>query len=103
MFRRSSNSTMTMDWPGPEIERSSRMPCTVFTTCSISRVTWLSTSSAEAPLSSVRTLTVGRSTEGNRSTPRRAYEAAPTTTRESTSMAANTGRRMQTSASFCID
>ena len=63
---------MTMDWPGPEIDRSSRMPCTVLTTCSISRVTWVSTSSAEAPASSVRTLTLGMSTAGKRSTPRRA-------------------------------
>ena len=101
MFRRRSNSTRTMDWLGPEMERISRMPCTVLTNCSISRVTWVSTSSADAPGSSVRMLTVGTSTDGKRSTPRRAYEAAPTTTRESTSMAANTGRRMQTSASFC--
>ncbi len=101
MLRRSSNSTMTMDWLGPEIDRSSRMPCTVLTNCSISRETWVSTSSAEAPGSSVRMTTVGTSTAGKRSTPRRAHEAAPTTTSESTSMAAKTGRLMQTSASFC--
>jgi hypothetical protein len=79
------------------------MPCTVLTTCSISRVTCVSTSSADAPGSSVRMLTVGRSTDGKRSTPRRAYDAAPTTTSESTIIAAKTGRLMQTSASFCIE
>ncbi len=47
------------------------MPWTVLTASSIFWVTWVSISSTEAPGSSVRTDTVGRSTDGKRSTPRR--------------------------------
>src|SRR5262245_36788889 len=96
------NVTMTTTVPGPEIERSSLIPWIVLI-CSSSRwATWVSVSSVEAPGSSTRTLTVGRSTAGKRSTPSRNQLAAPTTTKAMTSMVANTGRLMQTSASFCI-
>ncbi len=100
--RSSLKVAMTSDVPGPETERSSSMPSTVLTTSSMGCEMSVSTSSAEAPASVVRTLTVGRSTEGNRSTPRRKKLAAPTTTSDSTIIAANTGRWIQTSASFCM-
>ena len=94
--------TMTMQVPGPEIERSSWMPWMVLI-CSSSRwATRVSTSSVEAPGSSTRTLTVGRSTAGKRSTPSRNQLAVPTTTNTMTSIVAKTGRLMQTSASFCM-
>ena len=93
---------MTMATPVPEIERSSLIPWIVLI-CSSSRwATWVSVSSVEAPGSSTRTLTVGRSTVGKRSTPSRNQLAAPMTTKPMTSMVANTGRLMQTSASFCM-
>ena len=95
------NVMMTMELPAEAIERSSSMPATVLTASSIRWETWTSTSSAAAPGSWVRMITVGRSTTGKRSTPRRNQDTAPTTTRDRTSMAANTGRRMQTSASRC--
>ena len=62
---------MMNDEPCPEIERNSCMPSTVLTTSSIFCETSLSTSSGEPPGKFVRTLTVGRSTEGKRSTPNR--------------------------------
>ncbi len=64
--------------------------------------TVVSISSVEAPGSSTRTITVGRSTDGKRSTPSRNQEAAPTTTSAMTIIVAKTGRLMQTSASFCM-
>src|SRR6266498_2624492 len=64
--------------------------------------TSVSISSGDAPGRFVRTLTVGRSTEGKRSTPSRKKLAAPTTTSDNTIMVAKTGRRIQISASFCI-
>src|SRR5215467_16213081 len=95
------NVTITIATPGPQIERSSLIPWIVLI-CSSSRwASWVSVSSIEAPGSSTRTLTVGRSTAGKRSTPSRIQLAAPTTTNAMTSMVANTGRLMQTSASFC--
>ena len=72
------------------------------TASSMRRVTVLSISSGEAPSRVVRTLMIGRSTSGNRSTPRRPYATAPTTTMARISMTAKTGRWTQTSASFCI-
>src|SRR5215470_6141310 len=93
---------MTIAVPGPEIERSSWMPWIVLICSSSFCATWVSISSVEAPGSSTRTLTVGRSTAGKRSTPRRNQLAAPTTTNAMMSMVAKTGRLMQTSASFCM-
>ena len=63
--------TITTEVPGPEIDRSSSIPSTVLTASSMRLEIPVSTSSAEAPGSWVRIETVGRSTEGNRSTPRR--------------------------------
>ena len=54
-----------------ETERSSLMPSTVLTASSMRCDTSVSTSSGEAPGKVVRTRTVGRSTEGKRSTPSR--------------------------------
>ncbi len=61
---------MTNDEPVDEIERSSSMPSTVLTASSMRRETSFSISSGAAPGSGVRTDTVGRSTDGKRSTPR---------------------------------
>jgi hypothetical protein len=91
-----------MTLPGLEIERSSWMPWMVLICSSSFCATVVSISSVEAPGSSTRTVTVGRSTEGKRSTPRRNQEAAPTTTSAMTIIVAKTGRLMQTSASFCM-
>ena len=71
MSRFKLNVTMMNDVPCPDTERNSWMPSTVLTTSSIFCDTSLSTSSGEAPGKVVRTLTVGKSTEGKRSTPRR--------------------------------
>jgi hypothetical protein len=101
-LRSSLKVAMTNEVPGPETERSSSMPSTVLTTSSMGCETSVSTSSDDAPGREVRTLTVGRSTDGKRSTPSLKYAAAPTTTSESTIIAAKTGRLMQISASFCI-
>src|SRR6185295_1869899 len=48
------------------------------------------------------TVIVGRSIFGKRSTPSELYEKSPTTVRLKISIVANTGRRTQISASFCI-
>src|SRR5690242_1574841 len=101
MLRLSTNVVMISELPGVEIERSSWMPWIVLICSSSFCVTWVSISSVEAPGSSTRTVTVGRSTVGKRSTPRRKYDAAPTTTSAITIIVAKTGRLMQTSASFC--
>ena len=60
---------MTKELPCPEIERSSVMPSTVFTTSSIGCATSDSISAGDAPGSLVDTNTDGRSTGGVRSTP----------------------------------
>src|SRR6267378_3043353 len=101
MLRLSTKVVITSALPGLEIERSSCTPWIVLICSSSFWVTCVSISSVEAPGSSTRTVTVGRSTAGKRSTPSRKYEAAPTTTSAITIMVANTGRLMQTSASFC--
>src|SRR5215211_4107072 len=93
---------MTIAVPCPETERNSLIPSTVLTTSSSGCVTSDSTSSGAAPGRPTRTETVGRSTEGKRSTPSRKKPAAPTTTSDNTIIVAKTGRRIQISASFCI-
>jgi hypothetical protein len=100
--RLSTKVTITMALPGLEIERSSWMPWIVLICSSSFCATVVSISSVEAPGSSTRTVTVGRSTDGKRSTPRRNQEAAPITTSAITIIVAKTGRLMQTSASFCM-
>ncbi len=69
MSRSRSKVAMTIELPPEEMERSSWMPSTVLTASSMRSETSASVSSVEAPGSAVRTETVGRSTEGKRSTP----------------------------------
>src|SRR5690349_19150621 len=78
------------------------MPSTVLTTSSIGCAMSDSTSSGEAPGKLTRTETVGRSTEGKRSTPSLKNPAVPITTSDNTIIDAKTGRRIQISANFCI-
>ena len=56
--------TFNIDWPGADTERSSLMPSTRLTASSSTSEIWLSTSSTEPPGSVVRTMTFGRSTDG---------------------------------------
>src|SRR5687768_10325617 len=102
ILRLRSNRTMMKEDPIPEMDRSSWIPSTVFTASSILCETCASTSAGDAPGRVVRTLTVGRSTEGNRSTPRREYPTEPTTTKERINIEAKTGRLRHISASRCI-
>ena len=60
---------MTIEMPSLVVERSSSMPEIVLTTSSIGLVTPVSISSTLAPGSVVVTVTTGKSTLGNRSTP----------------------------------
>ncbi len=71
MSRSRLKVVMMKEPPEPEIERISSIPSTVLIASSSGCETSDSTSSVEAPGSEVRTETVGRSTEGKRSTPRR--------------------------------
>ena len=100
-LRSSLKVAITIAVPCPQTDLSSLMPSTVLTTSSIGCAMSDSTSSGAAPGRFTRTETVGRSTEGKRSTPSLKNPAAPTTTSERTIMAAKTGRRIQISASFC--
>ena len=70
---------MTCETPSDEVERSSSMPLMVLTASSILSVISVSISSGAAPGSRVVTTTVGKSTFGKRSTPRRVNENAPMT------------------------
>src|SRR5689334_4321566 len=78
------------------------MPSTVLTTSSIGCAMSDSTSSGEAPGKLTRTETVGKSTEGKRSTPSLKNPAVPITTSDNTIIDAKTRRRIQISANFCI-
>ena len=62
---------MMIELPGLVMERNSKMPWMVLMPSSSFCETWVSISSVEAPGSSVRTETVGSSTDGKRSTPSR--------------------------------
>src|SRR6185295_10238671 len=101
-LRSSLKVAITIAVPCPQTDLSSLMPSTVLTTSSIGCAMSDSTSSGAAPGRLTRTETVGRSTEGKRSTPSLKNPAAPITTNERTIMAAKTGRRIQISANFCI-
>src|ERR1044072_581324 len=92
----------TCDTPSTEVERSSSMALTVLTAPSILSVISVSISWGDAPGLTTVTVIVGRSIFGNRSTPNDRYEKSPTTVRLSMIIVANTGRRTQISASFCI-
>src|SRR5580692_10306277 len=86
-----------VEMPSRVVERSSSIPETVLTTSSTGLVIDDSISSTLAPLSVVVIATTGTSTFGNSSTPRRVYEASPSTTGPITSMVVKTGRLMQMS------
>ena len=62
---------MMMELPKPEIDHSWLIPSTVLITSSRGLEICDSTSSGEAPGSVVNTRTVGKSTDGKRSTPSR--------------------------------
>ena len=87
----------TCEMPSLVVERSSSMPETVLMISSIGLVTLVSISSTLAPLSVVVTVTTGKSTLGNRSTPSRRYDASPSTIGAETSITVKIGRRMQMS------
>jgi hypothetical protein len=71
MSRSRPNVAITNELPAEETERSSWTPSTVLTASSMTWETWFSISSVDAPGRAVRTETVGKSTDGKRSTPRR--------------------------------
>ncbi len=96
----SSNSMNRRDSESLDWLRSDRIPSIVLTDSSRTSVTSRSIVSAAAPRSSVRTVTIGNSTRGHRSMPRRGIDTTPSTTRPPISITAKTGLRMQTSASF---
>jgi len=62
----------------------------------------VSISCGDAPGFVTVTVMVGRSIFGKRSTPREKNEKMPTTVSDRINIVANTGRRTQISASFCI-
>src|ERR1041385_4690688 len=101
-LRSSLKVAMMMAVPWPDTDRNSLMPSTVLTTSSIGWAMSDSTSSGDAPGKLTRTETVGRSTEGKRSTPSLKNPAVPMTTSDNTIIDAKTGRRIQISANFCI-
>ena len=86
-----------LDMPSLVVDRSSSMPETVLMISSIGLVTLVSISSTLAPWSVVVTVTTGRSTLGNRSTPSRRCEASPSTTGAETNITVKIGRLMQMS------
>src|SRR5262245_17649668 len=81
---------------------SSSKPLTLLNCSSTGRITWLVISSGLAPGNRTRTLTMGGSAFGKRSTPRSRNEKTPSTTRNSISIVVNTGRRTQTSANVIV-
>src|SRR5258706_4627224 len=99
MSRSSTKVIITKDDPWLEIERSWSMPSAVLTGSSMRWLTSVSTFSIEAPGSTVRTETVGTSTEGKRSTRRCRKLAIPTTTSVAISIEAKAGRGMKVSTS----
>ena len=95
----SSNSRLTMLTPSALIDRIWRKPAIVLSCSSMTSVTSVSMVPGEAPGRAVVTETYGNSTSGKRSTPSRLNETKPSTTSEAISIVANTGRRIETSAS----
>src|SRR5262245_56509381 len=93
---------ITCEMPSDDTDRSSSMPLTVLTASSILSVISVSICSGAAPGWMVVMTTVGKSTFGNWSTPRRENEKAPMTVSDTMSTVANTGRRTQSAASHCM-
>src|SRR5688572_15226757 len=98
----SRNETMTVETPSDDVERSSSMPLIVLTASSILSEISVSTSSGAAPGSRVVTTTVGKSTFGKRSSPRRENEKAPTTVSARMRTLAKTGRLTEIAANHCM-
>src|SRR5437764_6363907 len=101
-FFSSRNVIKTCDTPSTEVDRSSSMLLIVLTALSTLSVISVSTSCGDAPGLTTVTVIVGRSIFGKRSTPSERYEKTPTTVMLRMSIVANTGRRTQISASFCM-
>ena len=100
--RSSSKVAITTELPALETERSSRMPCTVLTASSMLlgdlRLDVLGRAAGQRGAHHHRRQVDRRESDRRRDSSRR---RAPTTTSARTSIAANIGRRMQISASFC--
>src|SRR6266550_153844 len=101
-FFSSTKFTKTCETPSTDVERNSSMPLMVLTAPSTLSVISVSISCGDAPGLTTVIVIVGRSIFGNRSTPRDRKENRPTTVMLRMSMVANTGRRTQISASFCM-
>ncbi len=98
----SRNPTKMIETPSDETDRSSSMPLMVLTASSILSEISVSICSGDAPGWTVVTTTVGKSTFGKRSTPRRVKENAPTTVSDRMRTVAKTGRRTEIAASHCM-
>ena len=92
----------TCETPSTDVERNSSMPLIVLTAASTLSVTSVSISRGLAPWLTTVTVIVGKSIFGNRSTPSVENENTPTTVSDRINIVANTGRRTQISASFCM-
>src|SRR5690349_9082992 len=96
-FFSSTNVMTTEVIPSLVVERNSSIPEIVLTASSIILVTPVSISSTLVPGRVVVTVTIGRSTLGNRSTPILLYASIPSTTGNAISIVVKTGRRTQSS------
>ena len=98
----SRNEMMTCETPSDEVDRSSSIALMVLTASSILSVISVSTSSGAAPGRRVVTTTVGKSTLGKRSRPRRVNANAPMTVSDRMRTLAKTGRLTEIAASHCM-
>ena len=98
----SRKPTKMIETPSDDTDRSSSMPLMVLTASSILSEISVSICSGDAPGWTVVTTTVGKSTFGKRSTPRRVKENAPTTVSDRMRTVAKTGRRTEIAASHCM-
>src|SRR6185295_16066031 len=101
-FFSSRNAMTTTDTPSDEVERSSSIPLIVLTASSILSEISVSISSGAAPGRRVVTTTVGKSTFGKRSRPRRENENAPITVSARMRTLAKTGRLTEIAANHCM-
>ena len=91
-----------VETPSEEVDLSSSMPLMVLTASSILSEISVSISSGAAPGSLVVTTTVGKSTFGKRSRPRRENEKAPMTVSARMRTLAKTGRLTEIAANHCM-
>src|SRR5262249_52793288 len=99
-FFSSLNCTTRVTMPSRVVERSSSTPEIWLMASSMGLVTVVSISPALAPGREAVTETTGKSTFGNRSTPRPKYATSPSRTGPATRTHGKIGRRMQTSETF---